>query len=256
MNDQPERNPASAEAIPPAMPRRPPPPPALRDPYRDEHDGHEREGRGLNVGTAFAIGLAALAVGAVAYGTLAPRRRENRPPDDAEPRLRHDGAWDGNRAVAGKSVLINRPRDEVYRFYRDLANQPRFMGNVREVTGSDTRSTWTMVGLVGDVDVEVEIVEDRPNERIAWRSAEGASFSMEGHVEFRDAPAGRGTYVVLEMDYRPPAGALGRGVAELTRRSPSTEARHGLKRLKMLLETGEIATSARRKENSDQEEAA
>ena len=255
LNREQERNPADVGAIPAPTSYREPAHrqerlqerlPATRD------DRRRREGatrNGIAPGTALALGLGGLVLGAVAYAALAPRRADDRPPDDAEPRLRHDGAWDGHRAVAGKSVLINRTREEVYAFYRDPSNLPRFMANVREVRGGAPHSTWVMRGLAGgDVEVEVETVEDRPDERIAWRSVEGAALDMEGHVEFRDAPAGRGTYVVLEMDYRPPLGALGRAAATLTRRSAQTELRHGLRRLKMLLETGEIATSAPNKE--------
>ena len=251
MNREQESNPADVGAIPA--------PTSYREPaHRQERlpttrdDRRRREGttrNGIAPGTALALGLGGLVLGAIAYSALVQRRADDRPADDAEPRLRHDGAWDGRRAVAGKSVLINRPREEVYAFYRDPSNQPRFMVNVREVRGGGPRSTWVMGGLAGgDVEVEVETVEERPNERIAWRSVEGAALDMEGHVEFRDAPAGRGTYVVLEMDYRPPLGALGRAAATLTRRSAQTELRHGLRRLKMLLETGEIATSAPNKE--------
>lgn len=269
MNGEPERNPARASAVPPASTAgttmtgttmagtstaggvhdRAAVLVAHNERLQRERERDHDDDRGMAPGTAVALGLGALALGAIAYSALAPRRDADRPLDDAEPRLRHDGAWDGKYAVAGKSVLVNRPREEVYAFYRDLSNQPKFMANVREVRGDSERSTWVMSGLAGgDIEVEVEGVEDRPGERLAWRSVEGAPIDMHGHAEFRDAPAGRGTYVVLEMEYRPPLGAVGRLAATFTRESAQTHLRHGMKRLKMLLETGEVATSASRKE--------
>ena len=90
----------------------------------------------------------------------------------------------------------------------------------------------------------MELTEDVEDERLAFSSVGGSDIEMRGHVEFREAPAGRGTYVEFVMEYVPPAGSLGRTVANLFRRSPQVQARHALKRLKMLLEAGEVATSA------------
>lgn len=266
MNREPERNPSRVAAVPePADPRTTaadprttaavdyyrgtPPPAAARPAYYPtgykEVPHHRRESDGMGAGTVLAVGLSALAVGAVAYSFLGPRREDDRPPDDAAPRLREDGDWRGRYAVAGKSVLINRPRAEVYAYWRDLSNHSMFMENVESVSASGTRSSWTMTGLPGQtVEIEVELTEDRENELLAFSSVEGSDMEMHGRAEFRDAPAGRGTYVVFVLEYVPPAGRLGRTVANLTRRSPQLQARHGLKRLKMLLEAGEVATSA------------
>lgn len=213
--------------------------------------GARRDARdeGMDTTTKIAIGLGGLALGGLVAGFVAYNRREDeqRPPDDAHPRFREDGDWNGRYAVAGKVILINRPRAEIYAFWRDLSNQPRFLDNVKRVSGGPDarRSTWTMAGLTGaDVPVEVEITLDRENEYIEWASVEGSDFEMRGRVAFTDAPGDRGTYVELELEYVPPAGRLGRTVATVLRRSPQVEIRHGLKRLKMLMETGEIATSA------------
>ena len=209
---------------------------------------------------ALAVGVGAAALTALAAGYYYHRqggtlplldREAPRPRDDAPLRVREDGNWNGPFAVSGKAVLIARPRAEVYAFWRDLSNQPRFMENVRAVRTDGDRSTWTFAGALGqEVEVPVEVTEERENELIAWSSVEGAPIRTRGSVEFRDAPAGRGTYVDLEVEYVPPAGAAGRAFAHLLRRSPQVQARHGLKRLRMLLETGEIATSARTKENA------
>jgi uncharacterized membrane protein len=97
------------------------------------------------------------------------------------------------------------------------------------------------------VRIETEIVADRKGEEIAWRSTEGSEIDTEGKIEFRDAPAGRGTEVTAIVAYVPPMGELGRWVASAFQKEPSIQGRRELKRLKMLLETGEIATSRNRR---------
>ncbi|MBY0345179.1 MAG: hypothetical protein K2Q29_15115, partial [Sphingomonadales bacterium] len=77
------------------------------------------------------------------------------------------------------------------------------------------------------------------------RSTEDSDIDTEGRVTFEDAPGERGTRVSLIIAYKPKGGILGDTVAKLMRRSPELQGRHDLKRFKMLMETGEIATSAR-----------
>ena len=212
-------------------------------PSADIPDRSWRPGVSPTTGIALAVG--GLALTALAVRAFSDRDQPPRPADDADPRFREDGRWRDNYAVGGKVVLIDKPRAEIYKFWRDLSNQSKFLENVEAVTANGTRSTWTMAGLPGQtVKVEVDLTEDRENERLAWASVPDSDIETRGYVEFRDAPAGRGTYVELVTEYVPPAGALGRAVAHLFRRAPEVQARHGLKRLKMLLETGEIATSA------------
>ena len=94
------------------------------------------------------------------------------------------------------------------------------------------------------------MADEESGRRIAWRSTERSDIETEGVVTFEDAPGERGTRVSLVIGYKPPAGALGDTFAKLFRRDPQTQARHDLKRLKMLMETGEIATSARRRDQT------
>ena len=90
-------------------------------------------------------------------------------------------------------------------------------------------------------------VEDRENEALAWRSVEGAEIDIEAKVQLRDAPAGRGTEVEAHVAWRPQLGIVGHWAAMLRGTDPTIRGKHELKRLKMLLETGEIATSENRK---------
>ena len=90
---------------------------------------------------------------------------------------------------------------------------------------------------------EAETLAERENELIAWRSLPGSRVHTSGTVRFQPAPGARGTEVHVEMDFRPPVGAIGRTVAWLSGRDPSSQLNEDLRRLKQLLETGEIAVS-------------
>lgn len=183
--------------------------------------------------------------------------------DDAPLRTRKDDK-DDDLAYVGRSVLINRPRDELFAFWRDFQNLPKVMENLESVReGAEGRTIWTIRAPGGrTVEVETHVAREIENELIAWRSIEGSDIDTEGRVTFEDAPGDRGTRVGLIIAYKPPAGELGRVLAKLFQREPAVQARHDLKRLKMLMETGEIATSARRrdetraaKQNNQQENA-
>jgi uncharacterized membrane protein len=146
---------------------------------------------------------------------------------------------------AGKAVAtVWRQPDEVYRFWRDFENFPRFMAHVESVTvtGAD-RSHWRARAPHGSVEWDAEMVTDRPNELIAWRSLPGSDVEHFGQVRFRPAPRGRGTEVEVEIHYRPPAGAIGRAVARLTGEEPVQQARDDLRRFKQVMETGEAVLS-------------
>ena len=175
--------------------------------------------------------------------------QSNRPHDSAPGRTSRGnfGAYD----VVGKSVTISKPRAELFAFWRDFSNLPTFMENIEKVqpTGDNGRAVWTIKSPGGGtVDVETEIVSEQDDELIAWRSVEGSDIDTEGRVKFRDAAADRGTIVEAIIAYKPPAGPVGKLVAKALRRDPQTQARHDLKRFKMLMETGEIATGKNHKD--------
>jgi uncharacterized membrane protein len=210
------------------------------------HDGSPREGAGNATLVTLGIAAAAGAAGAALwYGT---RQGEDRPADDAPGRSARQRRF-GDYAVAHRTVTIGRPRAGLFAFWRDFSNLPRFMQNVRAVedTGADTLR-WTIDGPAGrPVRIETRIVEERDGELIAWRSVEGSEIETEGKVSFRDAPADRGTEVTAIVAYKPPFGELGRFVATAFQKEPAVQGRRELKRFKMLMETGEVATSRNRK---------
>jgi uncharacterized membrane protein len=145
-------------------------------------------------------------------------------------------------------VTINRPRAEVYAFWRDPLNLPRFLEHVLSVdAAAPERPVWRLGAPGGpSVDLAMTLTEARENELIAWQAPEGAALAATGRVSFRDASAGRGTVVEALIDYHPAFGAAGQGVARLLGRDPVARAKRELRRFKMLLETGEIATARNR----------
>jgi len=199
---------------------------------------------------ALAAGIA-LAAGAIALAAKQQNRRRHHdhPADDAPGfTARRDF---GRYAVVGRSVTIARPRAELFAFWRNFGNLAQFMENLNEISpaSAEGHSVWTIRAPEGQtVQVETRIAREVDGELIAWRSVDGSDIDTEGRVTFEDAPGQRGTRVGLIIAYVPPMGEAGRAAAKLLRREPEVQARHDLKRFKMLMETGEIATSARRKD--------
>jgi uncharacterized membrane protein len=148
--------------------------------------------------------------------------------------------------LVGRSVTIDRPREELYAFWRNFAHLPQFMHNIKSVTVLDTeRSHWVIEAPAGKtVEWDSRLTADEPGRRIAWRSEEGASLRNSGQVEFRDSPEGRGTVVTVTLTYDPPGGSLGKVIAKLFQKEPKVQARQDLRRFKQLMETGEVATAA------------
>ncbi len=143
-----------------------------------------------------------------------------------------------------KTVTINRPREELYRFWRDFENLPRFMQHLESVTTTgDRRSHWVVKAPVGSVEWDAEITEERPNELITWRSLGQPDVEHVGSVHFKDAPGGRGTEVHVTLEYRPLAGAAGAVVAKLFGEEPGQQVGEDLRHLKQVLEAGEVPTT-------------
>jgi uncharacterized membrane protein len=158
---------------------------------------------------------------------------------------RRDGARGDGAIRVAQSVWINRSPEELYRFWRDFQNLPRFMKHFESVREtSDRRSHWVAKAPAGTrVEWDAEITEDRPNELIAWRSLEGSDVDSVGSVRFERAPGGRGTIVKVTMRYSPPAGRIGATVAKLLGEGPEWQIKDGLRRFKQLMEAGEIITT-------------
>lgn len=140
-----------------------------------------------------------------------------------------------------KAITIGRSPQELYTFWRNLENLPRFMAHLESVQVlNPRRSRWKAKAPAGmSVEWEAEILEDRPNEWIAWRSVEGSEVANSGSVGFVPAPGGRGTEVRVHLQYDPPLGALGVAVAKLFGESPEQQLQDDLRIFKQVIETGE-----------------
>jgi uncharacterized membrane protein len=143
-----------------------------------------------------------------------------------------------------KTVTIQKPASELFSFWRNFENLPRFMHHLESVTVQDsTRSHWVAKAPFGKtVEWDAEIINEVPDELIAWASTENADIPNAGSVSFKTAPGGRGTIVKVNLEYNPPAGALGAAVAKLFGEEPNQQVADDLRRFKSLMEAGEIPT--------------
>lgn len=160
------------------------------------------------------------------------------------------GPYDSVPAGAGarveEAVTINRSPEELYRFWRQLENLPQFMEHLESVAVVDgNRSHWVAKAPLGQtVEWDAEIHNERENELIAWRSLEGSQVETAGSVHFTPAPGDRGTEVRVNLKYNPPAGPIGIALAKILGAAPDQQIRADLRRLKQIMETGEIPTTA------------
>ncbi|QKT03554.1 SRPBCC family protein [Ectothiorhodospiraceae bacterium 2226] len=159
-------------------------------------------------------------------------------------RLHIDTLTDTREIRFSKAVTVNAPPGEVYGYWRDVENFPRFLSHIRKVRAlSNTRSHWiteTPTGRTGP-QWDSEIIEDVPNQRIVWRSLEGGGLYNTGSVSFRPAPGHRGTEVLLELEYRPPRGTvtLSKLMVPLSERVLAED----LRRFKRMVELGKLPTT-------------
>jgi uncharacterized membrane protein len=143
------------------------------------------------------------------------------------------------------AVTINRPPEELYRFWRNLENLPRFMRHIQSVRVIDEKhSHWVAKGPAGKtVEWDAEIINDIENRLIGWRSIPGSDVDSGGSVRFEPALGNRGTEVRISLQYNPPGGSVGAAIAKLLGQDPKKHILEDLRRFKHLMETGEIPTT-------------
>src|SRR5207302_1868734 len=145
--------------------------------------------------------------------------------------------------IVESAVTIYRPVQEVYSYWRQFENLPRFMYHLEDVLDlGGNRSQWTAKGPLGTtVSWQAEIIMDVPPEMISWRTLPDSDVVSAGSVWFKPAGGDHGTEVKVKLQYDPPAGKVGANVAWLLGEDAQQEIDEDLRRFKQLLETGEIS---------------
>ena len=145
-----------------------------------------------------------------------------------------------------RSITVNRPQEEVYRFWRQLENLPRFMDHLESVTVLDEeRSHWVAKAPAGTkVEWDASIQDEIENELIVWRSLPGSDIDNAGSVHF--IPAAEGTEVRVVLSYDPPAGKVGAAVAKLLGEEPEQQIEEDLRRFKQVVEAAEAPARSRK----------
>jgi uncharacterized membrane protein len=144
----------------------------------------------------------------------------------------------GNKGVkVTRSIVVDRAPQDVYRFWRNLENLPKFMEHVESVREiDDRRSHWVVRGPAGvDVEWTAQIITDRENSLIAWESLPGAEVQNAGSVRFEPVNNGLSTEVKVSLQYNPPGGVVGATVAKLLGEDPDHQLENDLQKFKEVL---------------------
>lgn len=138
-------------------------------------------------------------------------------------------------------VHVNKPRQEVYEYWRTLSNLPRFMSHLETVEVIDEKvSHWKAkaMKMVGSIEWDAEVVKEINGELLGWNSLPGATIHNAGKVEFKDSPQG-GTELKVLITYRAPFGDIGEGIASLFNPMFEKMIRNDVKNFKRHIETGD-----------------
>jgi uncharacterized membrane protein len=144
-----------------------------------------------------------------------------------------------------ESISINASPEEIYSYWKNFENLPSFMRHLKSVTVVDENiSHWIAKAPLGtSVEWDAHLVVDEPNRRLGWQTSDESQVQHEGLVSFEAGTNGRGTIVRVEMSYEPPAGLVGAALARILGEEPRVQIHEDLRRLKQLIETGEIPTT-------------
>ena len=163
----------------------------------------------------------------------------------AEARKSPNSDGDGTQSRVLRSITIGVPRSAVYALWRDFTSFPRFMEGIESVEDlGNGRSRWRARGPIGtSTEWESEIIGDSRDELIAWQSDTTSAVYHRGSVRFADAPRGLGTVVTVDLSYAPPGGKIAAGLLKIFRKEPGQQVGDDLRRLKQVLEIGEVLLS-------------
>jgi uncharacterized membrane protein len=155
---------------------------------------------------------------------------------DAVDHLKNDKVHNINIRV---NSVINKPVSEVYAFWRNLENLPKFMNHLDSVnTISNTTSEWTAKGPagIGKLTWKAEIIKDEKEKFLSWQSLHDASIENVGKVIFK--PKGKATELDITISYRAPLGIAGQSAAQLLNPFFEKIVKDDVENLKSYLESG------------------
>lgn len=158
---------------------------------------------------------------------------------------------DGNRTESinmRTTFVVNKPKHEVYQFWRKLENLPLFMKHLVAVKQLDSRrSHWEAKIPEGNpvtIKWDAEIVKDEEGSLLSWQSLPGSTIENAGKIEFRDALGNQGTELMVMITYRPPAGNIGSGIAKLLNPIFERIVRQDVNNFKSFIDAGKMTTVA------------
>ncbi len=199
---------------------------------------------GLTRGTLGGLALAALGVGLAYRGVTghSPLYTLLGVSTDGERHSPHASVRAGHGVRVEKTLTIERPPEELYRFWRNLENLPRFMRHLKSVERvNHLRSRWIARGPLGlGLTWDAEVITENEPEVIGWRSLPGSLVETAGSVHFNYAPDGQGTEVRVVLKYDPPGGHWGVSLARLIGDDPEKEIEEDLHHFKQMVEGNEL----------------
>jgi len=159
----------------------------------------------------------------------------------------HTGSLATIPASAGvkvtREIVIMRPVQELYRFWRDFENLPRIMRHLEAVEViTPTRSHWVAKGPLGlRFEWDAEIINEKDNELISWRSLQGSEVDTSGSVHFTPGAGNQTTQVRVVLKYNPPAGKVGAALAGMLGEAPERQIAEDLRTFKWVMEFGRMS---------------
>lgn len=182
-----------------------------------------------------------------AFGAMGIDMSRDRPPQSNDTsRLGRRKVQSSRATKIQRAIEVNRPPNELYRFWRSLDNLPRIMNHLDSVQVINNRlSHWIVKTMPSAPKMEwdAEIINDVENRRIGWRSLQGADVDNTGSVEFKPTADGQRTWLTVRLQYDPPGGKVGDAVAKWFGEDPNTKIAKDLQRFKEEMETGVFSNS-------------
>jgi uncharacterized membrane protein len=149
----------------------------------------------------------------------------------------HASVRTGHGIRVENTTFVQRPPEELFRTWRNFENLPHFMSHLESVKViGEKQSRWVAKGPVGrSITWDAEIINEHPNEMIAWRSLDGADVSHAGTVRFE--PVAGGTDVRITLEYESPDGIAGAAVVRIFHQEPSQQIKEDMIRFKQMMES-------------------